>query len=269
MVEYRNPNFPADTFAGTAGYYARFRLPYPRQMIEHLLAQRRGAARDETLLDLACGPGRLTLPLAPSFADVIAIDLEPEMIEEARQTALRHGVANVAWRVGKAEELEIPQGSLGMITIGEAFHRVDQRRVLENGRRWLRSGGTFVILGGTSTSDPAAPWQCTVTDVVRKWTGLQNVPYISQAIIAETVKQCEDVLHDSGFTNVASRQFSLHHTWTTESIVGYLFSTSFCSRRALGANADAFAADMADSLAKVGSQYEEEWFFGCTVGQKP
>src|SRR5579872_174544 len=215
MVEYRNPNFPADTFAGTAGYYARFRLPYPRQMIEHLLAQRRGAARRETLLDLACGPGRLTLPLAPSFADVIAIDLEPEMIEEASQQARRRGVTNVTWRVGKAEELAIPEASLGMITCGEAFHRVDQKRVLENGRRWLRSGGTFVILGGTSTSDPAASWQRTVTDVVRKWTGLQNVPYVSQALIAETVKDCEDLLNDSGFVDVASRQFSFHHTATT------------------------------------------------------
>src|SRR5579862_1299831 len=234
MAEYRNPNFPADTFAGTAGYYARFRLPYPRPMIEHLLAQRRGAARQESLLDLACGPGRLTLPLAPSFADVIAIDLEPEMIEEASQEGLRRGVTNVDWRVGKAEELAIPGASLGMITIGEAFHRVDQKRVLENGRRWLRPGGTFVILGGTSTSDPAAPWQRIVTDVVRKWTGLKNVPYVSQAAIAETVKQCEDVLSDSGFVTIASRQFPLHHTWTTESIVGYLFSTSFCSRKALG-----------------------------------
>ncbi|HEY2885726.1 MAG TPA: class I SAM-dependent methyltransferase [Rhizomicrobium sp.] len=107
MVEYQNPNFPADTFSGTAGYYARFRLPYPVALIEQLLAERRGASREESLLDLACGPGRLTIPLAPFFRDVLAVDLEPEMVEQARQDALGKGVTNVLWRVGKVEDLEI------------------------------------------------------------------------------------------------------------------------------------------------------------------
>jgi ubiquinone/menaquinone biosynthesis C-methylase UbiE len=269
MVEYQNPNFPADTFAGTAGYYARFRLPYPSALIEQLLEERRGASREESLLDLACGPGRLTIPLAPFFRDVVAVDLEPEMIEQARQDALRSGVTNVLWRVGKVEDLGVPGQSLGMITIGEAFHRVDQRRVLENGRRWLRPGGTFVVLGGTSNFEPALPWHRAVTDVVRKWTGLENAPYVSTNFIAETVKQCEDQMNDRGFENVASHRFPVRHTWTKESIVGYLFSTSFCSRRALGDNADAFAADMAESLSRIGSSFEDEWIFGCTIGQNP
>jgi len=268
MVEYQNPNYPADTFTGTAGTYARFRLPYPPQLIEHLLAQHRDVRRD-LLIDLACGPGRLTIPLAPFFSRVTAVDLEPEMVEEARRQAHGLGVTNITWRVGRVEELETPSGTAAMITIGEAFHRVDQKRVLENGRRSLRPGGTFVILGGTSVFDPTVPWQRAVADVVQKWTGLQNVPYVSQEFIAETVKQCEDQMNDRGFKEVASRQFSMRHTWTAESIVGYLFSTSFCSRRALGANADAFAADMADNLSKFGRQFEEDWSFGCTLGQNP
>ena len=268
MVEYQNPNYPADTFSGTAGYYARFRLPYPDALIEQLLAERRGASREETLLDLACGPGRLAIPLAPFFHDVTAVDLEPEMIEQARQDALRQGVTNVLWRVGKVEDLEIPPQSLAMITIGEAFHRVDQKRVLENGRRWLRSGGTFVVLGGTGNFEQALPWQRAAADVVRKWTGLQNGPYVSTSFIAGTVKQCEDQMNDRGFENVASHRFPIRHTWTKEALVGYLFSTSFCSRRALGDNADAFAADMVDSLFKFGSSFEEEWVFGCTIGSK-
>ena len=269
MVDYQNPHFPADTFSGTASYYARFRLPYPNALIEQLLAERRGTSREESLLDLACGPGRLTLPLALSFRAVLAVDLESEMIEQARQDALRRGVTNVRWRVGKVEDLELAAQSLGMVTIGEAFHRVDQRRVLENGQRWLRPGGTFVVLGGTSRFDPSLPWQRVTAGVVQKWTGLPNVPYVSQEFIAETVKQCEDQLNDRGFKNVASHRFSLRHTWTKESIVGYLFSTSFCSRRALGDKADAFAADLKDSLSQVDPPFEEEWIFGCTIGQKP
>src|SRR5215469_11576045 len=44
------------------------------------------------LLDLACGPGRVTLDLAASFEHVHAIDLEAEMIEVGRREAARRGV---------------------------------------------------------------------------------------------------------------------------------------------------------------------------------
>ncbi len=33
---YIPPDFPADAFAGTAHYYARYRLPYPSALIGHL-----------------------------------------------------------------------------------------------------------------------------------------------------------------------------------------------------------------------------------------
>jgi len=37
------------------------------------------------LLDLACGPGRVSLDIAASFEHVHAIDLEAEMIEAGRR----------------------------------------------------------------------------------------------------------------------------------------------------------------------------------------
>src|SRR5262245_27841060 len=101
------PNFPVDAFAGTAGYYARFRVPYPRALIDDLRA-RAGITGGGRLLDLACGPGRVALALAPHFREVWAIDLEPEMVEAGRAEAGARGVANTRWVVGRAEDVEAP-----------------------------------------------------------------------------------------------------------------------------------------------------------------
>ncbi len=55
-----------DAFVGTARYYARYRPPYPEEFLADLrsLAETTGHG---SLLDLACGPGRVAIPMAPLF----------------------------------------------------------------------------------------------------------------------------------------------------------------------------------------------------------
>lgn len=48
-------------------------------------------------LDHGCGVGRLTLPLAAAFAEVVALDVAPAMLDEARANAAAAGVANIAF----------------------------------------------------------------------------------------------------------------------------------------------------------------------------
>jgi 2-polyprenyl-3-methyl-5-hydroxy-6-metoxy-1,4-benzoquinol methylase len=122
------PNLRADAFAGAAEDYARYRLPYPAALLSDL-TRRAGLSGHGRLLDLACGPGRVALALAGMFREVDAVDLEPEMIAEARRQAGQRGVSKVRWSVGRAEDFEASAGSYELVTVGEAFHRLDQQRV--------------------------------------------------------------------------------------------------------------------------------------------
>src|SRR3954469_1642357 len=124
-VQYVRPDFPLDAFAGTAPYYLRYRVPYPEALLRDLV-ERVGVTGEGRLLDVACGPGRVTLALASSFRELWAIDLEPEMIEVGHQEATQRGVNNIRWMVGKAEDVQAPPASFELITIGDAFHRLDQ-----------------------------------------------------------------------------------------------------------------------------------------------
>jgi ubiquinone/menaquinone biosynthesis C-methylase UbiE len=122
-IRHVKPDFPEDAFAGTAAYYAKYRVPYPRVLTGDLL-KRAGVTGKGRLLDLACGPGRIALSIAFSFRDVWAIDLEPEMINVGREEARKRGIGDIRWMVGRAEEMKAETGSFELITIGEAFHRL-------------------------------------------------------------------------------------------------------------------------------------------------
>lgn len=50
---------------------------------------------DEVILDIGCGPGALSIPLAKRVKHVIAIDFSAQMLEELRAYAAREGVTNI------------------------------------------------------------------------------------------------------------------------------------------------------------------------------
>ena len=271
-VAYAQPNFPADAFAGTALYYVRYRVPYPAELLQDLVT-RAGSTGEGRLLDLVCGPGRVALALASSFREVWAIDLESEMIAGGQHEAARRGVHHITWLVGKAEDLAVPPASCALITIGEAFHRLDQPLVAQHTLEWLQPGGCVAILGGYGLTSGTAPWQRLVAAIVRHWTSRASASgdVSAQPQPGSGPDHNERVLRKTGFAEVASYPFVAPHDWTIETILGNLYSTSFCSKRVLGDNATAFEAELKAALLAhdPAGHYHEKMRFGYTIGRKP
>jgi 2-polyprenyl-3-methyl-5-hydroxy-6-metoxy-1,4-benzoquinol methylase len=82
----------------------------------HLAALLRLADFDGArVLEMGCGEGRLTRGIAVDAASVLAFDPDGALVEEA-QAALPVEVADrVAFRVAKAEEIEIERGSFDLV----------------------------------------------------------------------------------------------------------------------------------------------------------
>ena len=79
------------SFAGTAAYYAQYRPPYPDALLAELRSRVKTTGSG-ALLDLACGPGRVAIPLAQHFNTVLAVDAEAEMIAVGKRQAAARGV---------------------------------------------------------------------------------------------------------------------------------------------------------------------------------
>lgn len=265
-------DFGRGLFKGTAQFYARYRLPYPPEYLDNLRLRAciTGGGR---LLDLGCGPGRVTLPMSPFFREVWAVDLEPEMIEVGRKEAAKRGITNVRWIVGPAEEVKAAMDTFELITIGEAFHRLDRQTIAERGLTWLRPGCCLITMGCFGIATGSEPWQGLLRAAVNKWgKRISEVrATIPQAEAPRGSERDEEVLTGAGYEDVESYDFRYPYMWTVESIIGNLYSTSNYSKRVLGNWAEQFEADVTRVLLDYDSSghYPETVRFGYTVARKP
>lgn len=106
----------------------------------------------ERVLDIAAGNGNASLPAARRFADVLATDYVPALLEEAQRRADADGV-QLRTQVADAQALPFEDGSFDVVmsTIGAMF-APDQEAVAREMARVCRSGGRIGVASWTPDS---------------------------------------------------------------------------------------------------------------------
>nr|WP_246324877.1 class I SAM-dependent methyltransferase [Petropleomorpha daqingensis] len=134
-------------YAGSAAHYVVGRVPYPPSVASALVNAVPLDGR-QRLLDVGCGPGSLTLLLAPHVAEAIGVDADGDMLVEAARLGAR--LPNVRWVRLRAEELPADLPAVDVVTFAQSFHWMDRPRVAAAVRRMLRPGGALVHVGATT-----------------------------------------------------------------------------------------------------------------------
>ncbi len=237
-----------DLYTGTASYYARHRPPYPEALFHHLQDRCRldGTGR---LLDLGCGPGRLGLPLARWFEQLVGMDPEPEMLAEAAAAARRLGISNVVWLEGSSETLGPHLGRFRLVTMGQSFHWMKREAVLEALFAMVDSGGGIVVVDEEYPDVPENAWRRAAMAVVGRW--LDAGRRAEHPRFQAPVERHEAVIARSAFAPVEIYRFRYQRPRDVESIIGYLASTSWASRRALGDDYERFQDDVQRVLLEI------------------
>ena len=100
------PGYIEDTLCGL-----NFRLsPRSFYQVNHYQAQRlyqaaislAGITKEDTVLDLYCGVGTITLAMAAAAGRVIGVEVIPQAVEDARDNARRNGIDNAEFFCGDA-----------------------------------------------------------------------------------------------------------------------------------------------------------------------
>ena len=104
-------------------------------------------ARGGSVLEVACGTGRVALRLARSGLRVVGIDLSAEMLQIARRKA--HGLANVSWVQADMRRFNLSRQFELVIMPGHSFQflltAAEQLACLEGLQRHLQPGGLLVL----------------------------------------------------------------------------------------------------------------------------
>jgi ubiquinone/menaquinone biosynthesis C-methylase UbiE len=103
-----------------------------------------GDVRGKTVLDLGCGSGEDVVILAERGAQVVGIDISPDLVAIAQQ---RIGNANLTAtvKVGDAYNTGLPDESVDVIFCIALIHHLDIKVARDEMWRILRKGGTVIL----------------------------------------------------------------------------------------------------------------------------
>ena len=237
-------------YEGTAWYYARYRPVYPLSLVRILREHFRldGTGR---LLDLGCGTGPVAIPLAHLFDEVVAMDPDDAMRAEGERIARERGVGNIEWRFGGSKDLLPALGRFRLVTMGNSFHWMDREATLDALYPLVTQGGGVAVVGEGAPipRPPPTPWRAAINAVLKRYLPDREPSWEDPGPPPE--QRHDAYIARSRFKDLVSYRESFDVEWTIDSIIGNLYSMSFCSRRVLGDRAEAFARDVRDAVLEV------------------
>ena len=108
--------------------------------------QAAGAGPDDTVLDVACGPGLLACAFARVARHAVGIDITPAMLDQARKTQQQQGLENLTWQLGDVSSLPYPAEHFSIVACRFVFHHLlEPLTVLKEMKRVCKRGGRLVV----------------------------------------------------------------------------------------------------------------------------
>jgi SAM-dependent methyltransferase len=132
-------------FSDRAEDYARYRPSYPTEAVRTILAGLRMPVRS---VDLGCGTGIASRLLAEAGAEVVGIEPNEAMLEEAR----RHG-GGPEYRFGTAEASGLADASADLVVCAQSFHWFELEPTLRELQRILAAKGRLALVWNVRRTD--------------------------------------------------------------------------------------------------------------------
>src|SRR5919199_1256519 len=110
------------TFEEVPELYDRARPLYPPELFDDLVAFA-SLKKGSRVLEIGCGTGQATLPLAERGYEMVAVDLSADLAALARQKVARF--SNVRIEVAPFEEWILPNDPFDAVVSFTAFHWLD------------------------------------------------------------------------------------------------------------------------------------------------
>ncbi len=122
----------------------------------HFIVRSAGAGPEDTVLDVACGPGLLVCAFARVVRHATGIDLTPAMLEQAQKIQQEQELTNVSWQRGDVTALPYPNANFSIVSSRFVFHHLEEPLVvLKEMKRVCHAGGRVVVADMAPTPEKA------------------------------------------------------------------------------------------------------------------
>lgn len=144
-----------DQFTRQAVPFAASKIIRNQEMLDRIVHMAEPRP-DDTVLDVACGPGLLACAFAHVVRQATGCDLTPAMLEQAKLEQREQGLSNVRWEIGDATALPYKDGEFSIVTTRYTFHHfLDPLAALKEMKRVCRPGGKVVVTDSSPTAAKA------------------------------------------------------------------------------------------------------------------
>jgi ubiquinone/menaquinone biosynthesis C-methylase UbiE len=184
------------------------------------------------LLDCGCGPGSITLGLATRVApgEIVGIDINPKLLEQAKTAAAEEGVTNVRFEVGDVQALSLEDSRFDIVFSHALMeHLPKPMEGLAEMKRVLKPGGLIAIRlpdwGGNMLYPDA-------NNLHRRFLDLQVKIFAHSGSDPYRGRRIGAMLEEQGFVNVRlTASYSSHGTpeqvaWMAQVVHNYLLDES-------------------------------------------
>lgn len=140
------------------------------------------------VLDVGSGPGIVSTSLAKYAKNVTAFDITPSMIKAAKQRSIEHGVTNINFKVGEAENLPFSNNSFDIVVTRLTIHHFKEPElVLKEIKRVIKPEGRLVLADVTSSENPDESELHNALEILRDPSHVRMLP------LSELKKQIQSV----------------------------------------------------------------------------
>lgn len=170
------------------------------------------------ILDIACGTGKSTEPLMREGVEVSGVDIDPQMIEEAKKQASLKSL-DIRYAVAEAEKLPFEDAYFDAITVGTAFHWFVNERAMREIQRVLKGGGLLFVFWTLTTKD--VPEEDSIPSEILRAFNWENVPSELRDL-----DYISNFFKEQNLQNVSTVRLPFTHNDTVEEQVGLMKTAS-------------------------------------------
>jgi 2-polyprenyl-3-methyl-5-hydroxy-6-metoxy-1,4-benzoquinol methylase len=161
-----------------------------------------------SVLELGCGTGSFTHQLACSGADIVAIDVSPELLEIAMS---KSSAANVRYEIQNAYDLSYPDAVFDSVVGSSVLHHLEIKDAMRQIHRVLKPGGSIYF---------------TEPNMLNPQIAIQkNVPWVKQQLGESPDETAffrwplRRLLEKTGYRNVQIDPFDFLHPQTPVALI--------------------------------------------------